>query len=596
MFAAVLRLLVRLAMVGSVVLAFIQPASAHPHIWVNVRARMLFNTQGKLAAIEQTWTFDKEFSAWAVQGFDADGDGRFSREELVPLAHDYMQGLAQYNYYTEIKDADRQHETVVFNADPDARLSYDGQAITLDFVLYPTTILTGITDLQVEVSDPEYYVEFTFALQEAVSLKDAPSGCRVSVNPPKELPPDIAARLFAVPSTVHDIPDDLRKAVADLGNFADLICKEPIDTVAKAASPVAKVKSPPFSAPPVETGFMPGNAFFVWVYRQQIAFYKALTSEMEALKRNGSAFWILGLLSFLYGIFHAAGPGHGKLVISSYLLASETQLYRGVALSFIAAMMQSTVAVAFMVLASVVLKLTSISMSSATNAMATGSYALVAALGLWLMIRRIFGLGHHHHAAPHPSKTPLYKPHHQPKGQMALASLRTAADEQFIRALHEQDADAGFATCGIVGAATLSCGHQHDPEPDHVSASSSHAHEHGHAHAHVVTPKDLTGNWLDALPVVAAMGLRPCSGALIVLAFSLTQNLFAAGIAATYLMGLGTGITVSSLAAIAVTAKGLAQRIGGAGNPWIARATWWFELLGATAVFAFGAVLFIAAI
>ena len=96
--------------------------------------------------------------------------------------------------------------------------------------------------------------------------------------------------------------------------------------------------------------------------------------------------------------------------------------------------------------------------------------------------------------------------------------------------------------------------------------------------------------------MVLAVGLRPCSGALVVLVFSLSQGLLAAGIAAVLLMGLGTAITVAALATLAVTAKGLAGRIGGADSVMAGRLVWWAELLGAVAVLAFGVVLLIAAL
>ena len=64
-------------------------------------------------------------------------------------------------------------------------------------------------------------------------------------------------------------------------------------------------------------------------------------------KADGSAVWGLLGLSFLYGIFHAAGPGHGKAVISSYVVANEETWRRGVVLSFASALLQAFVAVAF---------------------------------------------------------------------------------------------------------------------------------------------------------------------------------------------------------------------------------------------------------
>lgn len=104
------------------------------------------------------------------------------------------------------------------------------------------------------------------------------------------------------------------------------------------------------------------------------------------------------------------------------------------------------------------------------------------------------------------------------------------------------------------------------------------------------------GSWREQIGVVLAVGLRPCSGALVVLVFALSQGLMVAGISAVLLMGLGTAITVALLATIAVTAKGLARRVGGADNPVTHAVVWWMELLGAIAVLCFGVLFLIASI
>lgn len=113
---------------------------------------------------------------------------------------------------------------------------------------------------------------------------------------------------------------------------------------------------------------------------------------------------------------------------------------------------------------------------------------------------------------------------------------------------------------------------------------------------HAVGPADLKGNWREQLGVVLAVGLRPCSGALVVMVFALSQGLLAAGIAAVLLMGLGTAITVAALATLAVTAKGLAGRIGGADSAVAHAIMWWAELIGALAVLGFGVLLLLASL
>jgi len=95
---------------------------------------------------------------------------------------------------------------------------------------------------------------------------------------------------------------------------------------------------------------------------------------------------------------------------------------------------------------------------------------------------------------------------------------------------------------------------------------------------------------------VLSVGIRPCSGALIVLAFALSQGLLAAGIAAVLLMGVGTAITTGILAALAVGFKGLARGVAGADNKATGIIVWWAELMAAVGVFAFGIVLLLASL
>ena len=114
---------------------------------------------------------------------------------------------------------------------------------------------------------------------------------------------------------------------------------------------------------------------------------------------------------------------------------------------------------------------------------------------------------------------------------------------------------------------------------------------------HAIAPSDLKGNWREKLGVVLAVGLRPCSGALVVMVFALSQGVLVAGIASVLLMGLGTAITVGVLASIAVGAKGLVGLLSGGGDSVVAqRIVWWAELAGALLVLMFGVLLLMASL
>ena len=122
-----------------------------------------------------------------------------------------------------------------------------------------------------------------------------------------------------------------------------------------------------------------------WLLAKQAEFYRALSGAIRAAKADGSAVWGLFTISFLYGVFHAAGPGHGKLVISSYLLANEETWWRGVVLSFASAMLQALVAVALVGVVAILLKAGRQAMCDTERVIEIVSYALIAAIGARLL-------------------------------------------------------------------------------------------------------------------------------------------------------------------------------------------------------------------
>lgn len=262
-----------------------------------------------------------------------------------------------------------------------------------------------------------------------------------------------------------------------------------------------------------------------WILAKQSEFYREMSSTIRAAKSDGSAVWTLLGISFAYGVFHAAGPGHGKAVISSYVVANEETARRGIVLSFASALLQSLVAVAVVAVFAWLLSSTAKTMCSAEKAIEIASYALIAAFGARLVWTKGGGFMRALQAKPAP----------------AMATVHSHHDHGHAHHHHHDD------------------GHGH------------HHHDHGHAHvhdehcghSHGPTPDQLAGpgGWRRGLGAIFAVGMRPCSGAILVLVFSLAQGLFWAGIAATFVMGLGTAITVATIAVVAVSAKELARRL-----------------------------------
>jgi nickel/cobalt transporter (NicO) family protein len=295
-----------------------------------------------------------------------------------------------------------------------------------------------------------------------------------------------------------------------------------------------------------------------WVLEKQALFYRALAGMIRSAKADGFGLWGLMGISFVYGIFHAAGPGHGKAVISSYLVANEETWRRGITLSFAAAAMQSLTAVTIVGIAAVLLGATAKIMGDTVRVIEIVSYGLIVLLGarlLWVKGRGFIAALDAVKAEQNNTKIGTHN-HYQCN---QAHGLRHSGAHCHHRALHHEDEPD-----------ILPWGHAHGPEPEELAGP---------------------GGWRRGLSAIIAVGMRPCSGAIIVLVFALAQGLFWAGIISTFVMGLGTAITVAAIATLAVGAKALAKRVAsrptGYGDVFIRG----IEFAAAGLVLAFGALL-----
>jgi ABC-type nickel/cobalt efflux system permease component RcnA len=275
----------------------------------------------------------------------------------------------------------------------------------------------------------------------------------------------------------------------------------------------------------------PAEGVMGWIFAKQAEFYRMLSASLRAVKTDYTALVGLFGISFLYGVFHAAGPGHGKAVISSYLFANNETWRRGVVLSFASAMLQALVAIMLVAVASLVLGATARRMGDAVWYIEIVAYSLIILIGLQLLWR---------------------------KGRGFMAALRGKAHHADHHHHH----------------------HHHDAACDHL---------------HTPPPGDLAGpgGWRRGLAAIVAVGLRPCSGAVLVLIFALAQGIFWAGVGATLLIALGTAITVAVIATVAVGAHGLAARMMKAESGKGAVVLRGLEVLASLAVIAFGALLLV---
>lgn len=310
----------------------------------------------------------------------------------------------------------------------------------------------------------------------------------------------------------------------------------------------------PFGAPRPAAGVQQTGGVIGWLLAKQSEFYREMSGAIRAAKSDGSAVTTLLGISFLYGIFHAAGPGHGKAVISSYLVANEETARRGIVLSFASAFLQALVAVLIVGIGAVLFNATAKTMCGTERVIEIVSYALIAAFGARLVWTKGRGfIGALQRERPDGSAAPGFVPAVSHAHASAGSHSHTHHD-QHDHSHHNH-------------------GHHDRGHDQHRHAHDDHAHSHDNAHEHVhdehcghnhgPTPDQLAGpgGWWRGLGAIFAVGLRPCSGAILVLVFALAQGLFWAGVAATFVMGLGTAITVAAIALVAVSGKGLARRL-----------------------------------
>lgn len=137
----------------------------------------------------------------------------------------------------------------------------------------------------------------------------------------------------------------------------------------------------------------------LWVREKQQAYYGSMSGTLRQIRTESpyAAAWTLMLLSFGYGIFHAAGPGHGKTVISAWLLATENELKRGIVIAFLSSIIQAFVAILLVSVLFLVVASASSAARDVAGVLESASYAMIGAMGLYLIWTALRPKAHHEH-------------------------------------------------------------------------------------------------------------------------------------------------------------------------------------------------------
>lgn len=268
------------------------------------------------------------------------------------------------------------------------------------------------------------------------------------------------------------------------------------------------------------------GALWLWQAWPQVVMRSALwqrevniqmSTLLKAVAENPTkAGGTLLLFSFVYGVLHALGPGHGKVVITTWLATHPSKLKPAIGLTLASSLLQGLVAILLVVVVLSLLALPARQLHLSGYWLEKGSYLLVGVLGLllcWRALKRLRQLLH----AP---KFRAFTPHH----------------------IHHDN-------CG--------CGHQHLPTQTQLQNG---------------------GDWRARLMIVLSMGMRPCSGAIMVLLFSKVIGVFAWGVASALAMAAGTSLTISGLALLVHGFRQLAVKISGKRTPVLWRQIGWTTL------------------
>lgn len=268
-------------------------------------------------------------------------------------------------------------------------------------------------------------------------------------------------------------------------------------------------------APKAELSWTDRIVLYVQTWQSQL--YRQIAASLRALKDQGAIGPLLALLgiAFMYGVLHAAGPGHGKAVIAAYLAADDSAFARGIVLSFLSSAAQAATAILGVGILALIVGMIARDVTAMAFTLERLSYLMIAGVGaylIWRGVRGWLGFGGHAHSHGHGHN----QAHHH----------------------HGHD-------------------HVHGPDCDHSD------------HLALPVNRPLLGDLRETAAVVFSIGIRPCQGSVFILLLSLAFGVFWAGVLAALAVALGTALTVSAIAVMTIAARKTANAMLTARPLWL---------------------------
>ena len=246
----------------------------------------------------------------------------------------------------------------------------------------------------------------------------------------------------------------------------------------------------------------------------QREFNFALSGALNRLNENQQqAGLTLMAVSFIYGVFHAVGPGHGKFILTSYLSFEQTKLPQAVKITLLSALVQGLVAIGLVTVIVVIFTLSRSYFNLTLKWVERGSFAVMVLFGIYFCYQAY----------------KAFFSQAKPKGFTIKNLQKNSGKSPLVMTpVHQHDEHCG-------------CGHKHLPSSSEIATAT---------------------DWKSTLMLIFSIGLRPCSGAILVLFLAYTLDLYLWGVASALLMAVGTGLTLSLFAWIVLFAREKAVTVG----------------------------------
>jgi len=467
-----------------IMLAFIlfgptQKVEAHPHVYVDASLTFVVDDSG-LVSVRQNWLFDDIFSKAIMADLQLDATSLATPQGQDAIKNGAFAYLANYQYFTLIEtDGKRIPITTVegFKAHlKEGRLVYD-------FIVPINLPFDQIKNFRAAVFDKEYYSDILL-VKDAISFEvDGMAQISHVVRPAK----DHTYWQFIVPEAVHLSISNVPGSTPDVpaGDLTEIDAPGPIER-------------------------------FMALVR---ALQKELTVKLNGFGVDikddpfGPALWMFLGFSFLYGIVHAVGPGHGKTVVCSYFLSNPGSWFSGALMGNVITFVHMGSAAVAVGVAYLIFSTGMGGFAAASRALQPASYALLVLMGIFLAIKAVRDIL---------------------KGGMLVEPSCSIHDDEVARSKHIKN----------------------------------------------------------VLMVSFVTGLIPCPGAAVILAFSIGQDIFWAGVFALVTMAIGMGLTTTLFAWSAVAARGVTLKLSGTNKRFFNWVYAGLSICGALAITLFGAALF----